>query len=62
MSQFNAGDTVRLKSGGPTMTVIEKSGSECTCQWFDSNDKINYGSFPAAGLIPVQPGSGPAIV
>jgi uncharacterized protein YodC (DUF2158 family) len=34
-SQFQAGDVVQLKSGGPPMTVerIESDGS-LTCQWF----------------------------
>lgn len=33
--QFNLGDVVKLKSGGPSMTVNEISGSQAHCTWFD---------------------------
>ena len=33
---FNVGDVVRLKSGGPNMTVENASGSRIVCVWFDS--------------------------
>lgn len=39
MSQFEAGDIVVLKSGGPDMTVIGKlPRGGYTCRWFISDE------------------------
>ena len=44
--QFKAGDIVRLKSGGPRMTVVDygKYGygddEEYKCKWFDEKNKL----------------------
>jgi uncharacterized protein YodC (DUF2158 family) len=32
---FNVGDVVRLKSGGPDMTVDNASSSRIICNWFE---------------------------
>ena len=32
--QFNPGNTVRLRSGGPTMTVQEQTDRGYLCVWF----------------------------
>ena len=32
---FNVGDIVRLKSGGPNMTVDNASSSRIICTWFE---------------------------
>ena len=47
--QFVAGDTVRLKSGSPLMTVevIDSNGVHCT--WFEGN-KVCRDRFPDALL------------
>ncbi len=37
---MNIGDTVRLKSGGPIMTVREVEESEVTCNWFSEDKNI----------------------
>ncbi|MFB9107751.1 YodC family protein [Flavobacterium gyeonganense] len=37
MVEFKPGDTVRLKSGGPLMTIdyIEPENGLIACEWFD---------------------------
>lgn len=36
---FQEGDVVRLKSGGPDMTVTEKNThGELICEWFDDGE------------------------
>ena len=48
------GDVVRLKSGGPVMTVeAPNKDSNTFCSWFDGNG-INQRFFPAACLTPVK--------
>ena len=61
---FEVGDIVRLKSGGPDMTVIELASAEtCICQWFRKNnpDEVHRDSFLKETLVktvkrPVQQG------
>ena len=39
MAEFKVGDIVRLKSGGPKMTVeILLGDGELKCQWFDGSE------------------------
>jgi len=35
--KFKTGDIVKLKSGGPQMTVKEYLENEVNCQWFDES-------------------------
>lgn len=60
MSQFNVGDTVRLKSGGPIMTVARLTqvadkeiagGISVRCQWFVNQD-VRESSFHPDTLEP----------
>ena len=54
MAEFKVGDTVRLKSGSPVMTISEadrRNQGSWVCVWFDGS-KQTYGSFPAATLEP----------
>ncbi len=43
--QFKKGQTVRLKSGGPLMTIDSINGEEATCEWFDSKQEIQIRTF-----------------
>jgi uncharacterized protein YodC (DUF2158 family) len=62
--QWKPGDVVRLKSGGPKMTVIEQSQDQngepaVHCEWFDEDRKPQRHAFaptslqtpPAAGRV-----------
>lgn len=55
-AEFNPGDIVKLKSGGPEMTVQEEvttvSGGRSGkywCQWF-AGKKLEKGKFPADSI------------
>ena len=37
---FTVGDTARLKSGGPLMTIEEIKPEGITCTWFDDKNKL----------------------
>ena len=53
--QFQAGDVVRLKSGGPTMTVSGARNDEVWCDWFPKIDeKPNSGCFKASQLEKIR--------
>lgn len=39
-SPLKAGDTVRLKSGGPLMTISVISAATVFCVWFDGKKKM----------------------
>ena len=52
--ELHVGDVVRLKSGGPEMTVIEfplkitfgeDNPNYTKCQWFDAESKLSNGTF-----------------
>lgn len=51
--QWKVGDVVRLKSGGPSMTVeyLDLETQSVGCVWFHDQEK-KTGSFPAEGLEP----------
>lgn len=58
MAEINVGDVVRLKSGGPKMTVakigVYHGGvAQATCHWF-AGDKVETGLFPLAALEKVE--------
>lgn len=52
-ADLKAGDTVRLRSGGPLMTVVE-AGEAVRCAWFQGKEN-REGSFPAVALDREEP-------
>lgn len=55
MSNFKKGDVVRLKSGGPSMTVIadypdHTNGPSVRCVWFYDQSKPSEDSFVVEAL------------
>ena len=42
MNPFNLGDVVRLKSGGPEMTVSEAFAGSVSVVWFQENPGAAY--------------------
>lgn len=56
--KFAIGDIVRLKSGGPEMTIQstpEGTSKVYNCQWF-AGKKLEHGRFPADSLEPATTG------
>lgn len=53
---WNKGDTVKLKTGGPIMTVdnIDELGL-CDCKWFRGGE-VNSETFSAEALEQASPG------
>ncbi|MNJ42161.1 hypothetical protein D3C77_371160 [compost metagenome] len=52
---FTVGDIVKLKSGGPDMTVqvVPEKGDNYRCQWF-AGKKLEFGFFHFESLVPVE--------
>ncbi|MEE9346873.1 MAG: DUF2158 domain-containing protein [Robiginitomaculum sp.] len=49
MSQLIKGEVVRLKSGGPKMTLLQEAqDGKIKCQWFDRNGKMHTAEFDVA--------------
>jgi len=59
MAQFQVGDVVVLKSGGPRMTVtyLEEHG-KVQCEWFGSHEAQSFKSSYAAAALEAAPASG----
>ena len=41
---FELGDSVRLKFGGPVMTVLGITQGDCCCMWFEDG-RMQHGRF-----------------
>jgi uncharacterized protein YodC (DUF2158 family) len=58
---LRTGDLVRLRSGGPLMTVRSTEGDQVNCYWSTDEGNVLNGSFPVADLTAplVLPASDP---
>lgn len=56
VSEFAVGDIVKLKSGGPEMTVKGPYQAMWSCQWF-AGKKLESGIFPSAALEKIKSAS-----
>lgn len=54
------GALVRLRSGGPVLTVTEVADGKATCTWFQS-DEFKNTTFPLAALAP-YPEAAPSVI
>ncbi len=55
MAQFKPGDVVKLKSGGPVMTVAAMTGQGVLCCWFQADQSQPQShEFVEAVLAPSQ--------
>ncbi len=55
---FSSGDVVRLKSGGPRMTIVNfdtKNGCY-RCTWFEKDNERKYGCFEPEIIEPDDDG------
>jgi uncharacterized protein YodC (DUF2158 family) len=43
---LRSGSLVRLRSGGPLMTVSRMEGDQVNCVWYDWDGQMASGSFP----------------
>jgi len=48
-ASLQVGQSVVLKSGGPTMTIVSLDGDQAQCTWF-AGSTVKTHAFPVAGL------------
>ena len=52
---FNKGDIVQLKSGGPAMIVTGQTGDSVQCLWYgEVTDEVRTGTIPAFCLLEAE--------
>jgi uncharacterized protein YodC (DUF2158 family) len=54
MADLKPGDRVRLRSGGPLMTVHTINGETIDCQWFDNVGTLHSAAFPLYMLTIIE--------
>jgi uncharacterized protein YodC (DUF2158 family) len=52
--QLKPGDRVRLRSGGPLMTVHSINGENIDCQWFTPQGELHSATFPIYMLTIIE--------
>ena len=53
--EFQKGDIVQLKSGGPAMIVTGQNGEAVQCLWFgEISDDVKTGTIPSFCLVPAE--------
>ena len=53
--EFNKGDIVQLKAGGPAMIVTGRSGDSVQVLWYgEMNDEIKTGTVPGFCLVEAE--------
>jgi uncharacterized protein YodC (DUF2158 family) len=59
-TEIQVGDVVKLKSGGPAMTItaIDETSKKAFCEWFESTEQ-HQGTFVLAALKPSNPSDRP---
>jgi len=55
VSTMKPGDLVRLKSGGPPMTVAKVIEDRAKCVWFNSSVSLTQAILPLATLVAAEP-------
>jgi len=55
MSDFDDGDLVQLRSGGPAMTIKEFSQGTYVCEWFTKEQELRTAKFSPASLAKYAP-------
>lgn len=54
MSDIKLGYRVRLRSGGPLMTVHAITADSIDCQWFNRDDELRGATFPSYMLTIIE--------
>ena len=49
-NQFQPGDVVGLRSGGPRMTIAAINGPNAFCEWFTDDQQLQSRSFVVTSL------------
>jgi len=53
ISAMRRGDPVRLRIGGPSMTIVAVDGDEADCMWYEEGERV-VTTFPLLSLEPVN--------
>lgn len=57
--KLGIGSVVRLRSGGPAMTIEQDMGADWHCIWFADSAELQRGTFSESDLVSAEPDSWP---